>query len=159
MLYWLLGRIRRAPNDKLDSQVASILQTPSETRSRIGRGHHLEATEYNPVGKIEKALEVILQAEPLFTKVCKETHLKTRFLKTRPCCSIRTWERYILNEQEAALLVTQKNTDCTQLMLTTFVPENSQQSHNIQVNRLITWPSQKYHYVTKQLSCENRYTR
>ncbi|MDW1902274.1 acyl-CoA dehydrogenase, partial [Vibrio sp. Vb1337] len=32
------GRVRKAPSDKLDSKVARILQTPSATRSRIGRG-------------------------------------------------------------------------------------------------------------------------
>ncbi|WP_139685965.1 acyl-CoA dehydrogenase FadE [Vibrio tasmaniensis] len=97
------GRIRRAPNDKLDSQVAHILQTPSETRSRIGRGQYLEATEYNPVGKIEKALEVILQAEPLFDKVCKETHQKRAFLRLDLVAQLGL-EKGILTEKEAALL-------------------------------------------------------
>ncbi|MGL4830674.1 MAG: acyl-CoA dehydrogenase FadE, partial [Vibrio sp.] len=31
------GRVRKAPSDKLDSKLAQILQTPSATRSRIGR--------------------------------------------------------------------------------------------------------------------------
>ncbi|MEZ9794421.1 acyl-CoA dehydrogenase FadE, partial [Vibrio splendidus] len=97
------GRIRRAPNDKLDSQVAHILQTPSETRSRIGRGQYLEATEYNPVGKIEKALEVILQAEPLFDKVCKETHQKRAFLRLDLVAQLGL-EKGILTQEEADLL-------------------------------------------------------
>ncbi|MEZ9268417.1 acyl-CoA dehydrogenase FadE, partial [Vibrio splendidus] len=98
------GRIRRAPNDKLDSQVAHILQTPSETRSRIGRGQYLEATEYNPVGKIEKALEVILQAEPLFNKVCKETHQKRAFLRLDLVAQLGL-EKGILTQEEANLLI------------------------------------------------------
>ncbi len=65
------GHVRKAPSDKLDSQVARILQTPSETRSRIGRNQYMAATQFNPAGRIEQALEVILQAEPLFDKVCK----------------------------------------------------------------------------------------
>ncbi|MCY9828379.1 acyl-CoA dehydrogenase FadE [Vibrio chagasii] len=97
------GRIRRAPNDKLDSQVAHILQTPSETRSRIGRGQYLADTQYNAVGKIEKALEVILQAEPLFNKVCKETHQKRAFLRLDLVAQLGL-EKGILTEQEAALL-------------------------------------------------------
>ena len=48
------GRIRRAPSDKLDSQVAQIIQTPSATRSRLGRGQFLAPTEHNAVGKIER---------------------------------------------------------------------------------------------------------
>lgn len=97
------GRIRRAPNDKLDSQVAHILQTPSATRSRIGRGQYLADTQYNAVGKIEKALEVILQAEPLFDKVCKETHQKRAFLRLDLVAQLGL-EKGILTEQEAALL-------------------------------------------------------
>ena len=97
------GRIRRAPNDKLDSQVAHILQTPSATRSRIGRGQYLADTQYNAVGKIEKALEVILQAEPLFDKVCKETHQKRAFLRLDLVAQLGL-EKGILTEKEAALL-------------------------------------------------------
>ncbi|MCG9553420.1 acyl-CoA dehydrogenase FadE [Vibrio sp. Isolate31] len=97
------GRIRRAPNDKLDSQVAHILQTPSATRSRIGRGQYLADTQYNAVGKIEKALEVILQAEPLFDKVCKETHQKRAFLRLDLVAQLGL-EKGILTEKEAVLL-------------------------------------------------------
>lgn len=97
------GRIRRAPNDKLDSKVAHILQTPSATRSRIGRGQYLADTQYNAVGKIEKALEVILQAEPLFDKVCKETHQKRAFLRLDLVAQLGL-EKGILTEKEAALL-------------------------------------------------------
>lgn len=60
-----LGKVRKAPSDKLDNQVAQILQTPSETRSRIGRNQYLEASEFNPAGKIELALQTILRAEPI----------------------------------------------------------------------------------------------
>lgn len=97
------GRIRRAPNDKLDSQVAHILQTPSATRSRIGRGQYLADTQYNAVGKIEKALEVILQAEPLFNKVCKETYQKRAFIRLDLVAQLGL-EKGILTEKEAALL-------------------------------------------------------
>ncbi|KZX62732.1 acyl-CoA dehydrogenase [Vibrio sp. HI00D65] len=97
------GRIRRAPNDKLDSQVAHILQTPSATRSRIGRGQYLADTQYNAVGKIEKALEVILQAEPLFDKVCKETYQKRAFIRLDLVAQLGL-EKGILTEKEAALL-------------------------------------------------------
>ncbi|MCL4119702.1 UNVERIFIED_CONTAM: hypothetical protein GTU68_003434 [Idotea baltica] len=116
------GRIRRAPNDKLDSQVASILQTPSETRSRIGRGQYLEATEYNPVGKIEKALEVILQAEPLFDKVCKETHQKRAFLRLDLVAQLGL-EKGILNDKEAALLVSAEEHRLYTINVDDFAPE------------------------------------
>ncbi|MFA0570068.1 acyl-CoA dehydrogenase FadE [Vibrio gallaecicus] len=99
------GRVRRAPSDKLDSQVAHIIQTPSATRSRIGRGQYLEPTKHNAVGKIEQALEIILKAEPLFDRVCKETHKKRPFLRLDLIADIGL-EKGILNAQEAELLKT-----------------------------------------------------
>lgn len=116
------GRIRRAPNDKLDSQVAHILQTPSETRSRIGRGQYLEATEYNPVGKIEKALEVILQAEPLFNKVCKETHQKRAFLRLDLVAQLGL-EKGILTQEEATLLISAEEHRLYTINVDDFSPE------------------------------------
>ncbi|OMO32232.1 acyl-CoA dehydrogenase [Vibrio sp. 10N.222.47.A9] len=116
------GRIRRAPNDKLDSQVAHILQTPSETRSRIGRGQYLEATEYNPVGKIEKALEVILQAEPLFNKVCKETHQKSAFLRLDLVAQLGL-EKGILTQEEANLLISAEEHRLYTINVDDFSPE------------------------------------
>ena len=97
------GRVRKAPNDKLDSKVARILQTPSATRSRIGRGQYLEPTEHNPAGKIELALSVILQAEPVFDKVCKAQGKRRPFL----CLDILAEEglvQGIITEEEAELL-------------------------------------------------------
>ncbi|MEC7306451.1 acyl-CoA dehydrogenase FadE [Vibrio crassostreae] len=116
------GRIRRAPNDKLDSKVAHILQTPSETRSRIGRGQYLEATEYNPVGKIEKALEVILQAEPLFDKVCKETHQKRAFLQLDLVAQLGL-EKGILTQEEANLLISAEEHRLYTINVDDFSPE------------------------------------
>ncbi|ANP75859.1 MULTISPECIES: acyl-CoA dehydrogenase FadE [unclassified Vibrio] len=116
------GRIRRAPNDKLDSKVAHILQTPSETRSRIGRGQYLEATEYNPVGKIEKALEVILQAEPLFDKVCKETHQKRAFLRLDLVAQLGL-EKGILTQEEAVLLISAEEHRLYTINVDDFSPE------------------------------------
>ncbi|OEF87416.1 acyl-CoA dehydrogenase FadE [Vibrio splendidus] len=116
------GRIRRAPNDKLDSKVAHILQTPSETRSRIGRGQYLEATEYNPVGKIEKALEVILQAEPLFDKVCKETHQKRAFLRLDLVAQLGL-EKGILTQDEAKLLISAEEHRLYTINVDDFSPE------------------------------------
>ncbi|HDZ3713430.1 TPA: acyl-CoA dehydrogenase FadE [Vibrio vulnificus] len=75
------GRVRKAPSDKIDSQVARILQTPSATRSRIGRNQYLQPTEHNAAGKIELALSVILQAEPVFDKVCKAQGKRRPFLR------------------------------------------------------------------------------
>lgn len=97
------GRVRSAPNDRLDSQVAQILQTPSASRSRLGRGQYLEPTENNPVGRIELALKVILEAEPVFTKVCKAINERKPFLRLDLIAEIGL-ERGLISEQEASLL-------------------------------------------------------
>ncbi|OEF09166.1 acyl-CoA dehydrogenase FadE [Vibrio genomosp. F10] len=97
------GRVRRAPSDKLDSKVAKIIQTPSETRSRIGRNQYLEDTPFNPVGRIEKALEIILQAEPIFDKVCKGLEQRKAFLALDKIAEIGL-ENNLIDDAEAAIL-------------------------------------------------------
>ncbi|MCG3722721.1 acyl-CoA dehydrogenase FadE [Vibrio cincinnatiensis] len=97
------GRVRKAPNDKLDSQVAQIIQTPSATRTRLGRHQYLAATEHNPVGKIEQALDVILQAEPIFTKLCQTLGQRYPFTHLDERAKLGL-EKKILTEQEAQLL-------------------------------------------------------
>ena len=97
------GRVRKAPSDKLDSQVARILQTPSETRSRIGRNQYFTASEFNPAGKIEQALNVILEAEPVFDKVCKAIGERRPFLRLDLIAEIGL-EKGLIDNNEASLL-------------------------------------------------------
>lgn len=97
------GRVRRAPNDKLDSKVAQILQTPSATRARLGRHQYFEASEFNPAGKIEQALTVILEAEPVFKKVCKALNERKPFLRLDLIADIGL-EKGIIDTKEAELL-------------------------------------------------------
>ncbi len=66
------GRHYLAPSDKLDHKVAKILQTPSATRSRIGRGQYLEPTAHNPVGLLDEALLDVMAAHPIHQKICKQ---------------------------------------------------------------------------------------
>ncbi len=105
-LRWLimpLGRVRKAPNDRLDSQLAQILQTPSATRSRIGRGQYLEPSEHNTVGKIEHALAVILEAEVVFNKVCHALDERKPFLRLDLIAQLGL-EHQVIDANEAALL-------------------------------------------------------
>jgi acyl-CoA dehydrogenase len=97
------GRVRKAPSDKLDSKVARILQTPSATRSRIGRGQYLAPTEHNPAGKVELALSVILQAEPVFDKVCKAQGKRRPFLRLDMIAE-EGLAQGIISQEEAELL-------------------------------------------------------
>lgn len=76
-----LGRDMKRPSDKLDNQVARLLQTPSETRSRLAQGQYLTREEGNPFGLLEQALDDVLSAEPLFEKVCKADGIKRPFMQ------------------------------------------------------------------------------
>ncbi|ENM5912415.1 acyl-CoA dehydrogenase FadE [Vibrio mimicus] len=103
LIIMTFGRVRKAPSDKLDSKLAEILQTPSATRSRIGRNQYLTPSDHNPAGKVEQALTVILQAEPLFDKVCKALNQRRPFTGLDEVAKLGL-EAKVLTIQEAALL-------------------------------------------------------
>lgn len=71
--------MQKLPSDKLDSKVAQIIQQPSETRDRIGKGQFLTPSEHNPHGLMEEALLDILAAEPLFERICRLYEKKFSF--------------------------------------------------------------------------------
>ncbi len=122
MLIMPFGRVRKAPSDKLDSKVARILQTPSATRSRIGRGQYLEPTENNPAGKIELALSVILQAEPVFDKICEAQGKRRPFL----CLDMiaeEGLEQGIITQKEAELLKKAEQHRLDTINVDDFAPE------------------------------------
>ncbi|WP_099607575.1 acyl-CoA dehydrogenase FadE [Vibrio coralliilyticus] len=97
------GRVRKAPSDKIDSQVAQILQTPSATRDRLGRNQYFQASEFNAAGKIEEALHIILEAEPVFKKVCKAINERRPFLRLDLIADIGL-EKGIIDSADAQLL-------------------------------------------------------
>ncbi|MGL6605651.1 acyl-CoA dehydrogenase FadE [Aeromonas hydrophila] len=98
-----LGRDLKRPSDKLDSQVARLLQTPSETRSRLAQGQYLTREEGNPFGLLEQALDDVLSAEPLFEKVCKADGIKRPFMQLDKVAEIGLAQG-VLNQTEADLL-------------------------------------------------------
>lgn len=75
------GRNLRKPSDTTEHQVARIMMTPCEARSRLG--HHLYLTEEpnNLLGMLEKAFADILAAEPLFDKVAHAANRKLPFYR------------------------------------------------------------------------------
>lgn len=74
-----LGTWLTKPSDAIEHSVAQILQTPSETRTRLGQGQYLNDDGHNVLGKLESALENILLAEPIFDKVCQALGKKLPF--------------------------------------------------------------------------------
>ncbi|WP_027253778.1 acyl-CoA dehydrogenase FadE [Photobacterium halotolerans] len=97
------GLSRVQPSDKLDHKLAVMLQTPCETRDRLGRGQFLEAIETNPAGMMEEALKDILAAEPLYDRVCQAAGKKLPFMQLDQVADTGLALKAI-NEDEAELL-------------------------------------------------------
>jgi acyl-CoA dehydrogenase len=74
-----LGCHLTKPSDKTDHKVARILQTPSETRDRLGQGQYLTRESSNVLGQLEQTLDDILASEPIFDKVCQALNSKLPF--------------------------------------------------------------------------------
>lgn len=103
LMVFPLGRRYAAPSDALDHKLAILLQVPSATRSRIGRGQYLTPSEHNPAGLLEAALRDIIAAETIHQRVCKE--LK----RSLPFTRLDELAQQLLNEgkitaDEAAIL-------------------------------------------------------
>lgn len=97
------GRRHKKPSDKLEHKVALLLQSPNSARTRLGHGQFLTPTANNAVGKMEETLKDILNAEPVFDRVCKAANSKLPFTQLEKVAE-KGLELGVINEQEAALL-------------------------------------------------------
>ncbi|MBA5238244.1 acyl-CoA dehydrogenase [Pectobacterium aroidearum] len=98
-----LGLRCPAPSDRLDHEVAKILQTPSETRNRLGRGQYLVASEHNPVGLLEEALLDIIAAEPIYQRLAKASNKPLPFMRLDQLAEQALVEGQITAEEAAIL--------------------------------------------------------
>ncbi len=97
------GRYSRGPSDRLDHKLAQILQSPSETRSRLGRGQYLTATENNPAGLAEQALADIIAAEAVIDNVSPKMKKKPQFVRLDTLAAEGLDEGWLTEEQAAIL--------------------------------------------------------
>lgn len=74
------GRPLKRPRDVLDHKVAKIMQTPCESRDRLGKGQFWTNSEHNAVGIQEQTLLDIIASEPLHDKVCKASGKRLPFM-------------------------------------------------------------------------------
>ncbi|MCU7963468.1 acyl-CoA dehydrogenase FadE [Shewanella sp. SW32] len=74
------GRPLKRPSDVLDHKVAKIMQTPCESRDRLGKGQFWTNSEHNAVGIQEQTLLDIIASEPLHDKVCKASGKRLPFM-------------------------------------------------------------------------------
>ncbi|MDX7986748.1 acyl-CoA dehydrogenase [Xenorhabdus sp. 12] len=98
-----LGRVHTAPSDRLDHKLAQILQTPSATRSRIGRGQYLTPSEHNPHGLLEEALLDILAAEPIHARLSREAGKNLSFTRLDKLAEKALAENKITQEEANVL--------------------------------------------------------
>lgn len=98
-----LGRRCRAPSDRLDHQLARILQVPSATRTRLGRGQYLMPGENNPAGQLEEALTDVIAAEAIHDRLNKKAQKPLSFTRLDKLAQKGLLEKW-LTEEEAAVL-------------------------------------------------------
>ncbi|MBE1301227.1 MAG: acyl-CoA dehydrogenase [Alteromonadaceae bacterium] len=97
------GRKHKKPSDKLDHKIAQILQTPSQTRTRLGHGQFVTRVGDNQLGLLEQTLKDIITVEPIFDRVCSKLGEKLPFTQLNKVAD-KGLEAGVVNEQEAELL-------------------------------------------------------
>ena len=69
LAWWRLNPIGTPPSDRLGHQVAQILQKPGQQRDRLTAGIYIPTDPEQALGRIEHALELVHQAEPIARKI------------------------------------------------------------------------------------------
>ncbi|ACS84730.1 acyl-CoA dehydrogenase FadE [Musicola paradisiaca] len=75
------GAVNPPPSDALDHQLARLLQTPSVSRSRLGRGLYLKSGARHAAAQIEHALQDVLAAEPIHQRLCQAAGRSLPFMQ------------------------------------------------------------------------------
>jgi acyl-CoA dehydrogenase len=117
-----LGRVHTAPSDRLDHQLAKIIQQPSATRSRLGRGQYLTPSEHNPVGLLEAALADVIAAEPIHDRLCKAAGKNLPFTRLDRLAQ-RALEEGKINADEAKILVKAEESRLRSINVDDFEPD------------------------------------
>lgn len=102
--------------------MAKILQVPSATRSRIGRGQYLAPTPHNPVGLLEEALLDVMAADPIHQKICKQLGKNLPFTRLDELAK-QALTGGIINNDEAALLVKAEESRLRSINVDDFDPD------------------------------------
>ena len=97
------GRRCKRPDDKLEHQIATILQTPGTVRTRLGDGQYLTREEGSLFGDLEQTLDDVLAAEPVFDKICKARKARFPFTGLDKLADAALSDG-IIDEEEAELL-------------------------------------------------------
>ncbi len=97
------GKKYKQPSDELEHQVAKILQTPCESRTRLGEGQFLPQSNDSLMGDLELTLKDILAAEPIYNKVNKAAKEYLPFTQLDKVAA-KGQELGVIDENEAKVL-------------------------------------------------------
>ena len=97
------GRRIDKPSDKLEHEIAMILQTPTTARSRLGDGQYLTREKGNLFGDLEQTLDDVIAAQPVFDKICEHKKAKLPFTRL-DILADEGLKDGVINEEEAELL-------------------------------------------------------
>ncbi len=122
LLQELLGVTRRRQRRRLDHQLAKILQVPSATRSRLGRGQYLTPSEHNPIGLLEAALADVMAAEPIHERLCKAAGKNLPFTRLDRLAE-RALEEGKISADEAKILVKAEESRLRSINVDDFAPD------------------------------------
>ncbi len=131
-----LGMPHSTPTeDSLDQKCAQLLQTPNETRDRIGQGQFLEPIKGCPMGLLESALRDILQAEPIFDRINQQREKPHPFMNLDQLAQEalqRTW----ITTEEAQILIRAEHCRLQSIKVDDFDPNALAQAsqHNPNIN-------------------------
>jgi acyl-CoA dehydrogenase len=98
------GIVNDKPSDKIEHQIAHILQKPGSARDRLGDGQYLSRVEGSLFGDLEQTLENIVKAEPIFDKICASLGKKLQMTQLDQLAE-QALAANIINKEEAELLI------------------------------------------------------
>lgn len=116
------GKHCPAPSDKLDHKLAKMLQLPSATRTRLGRGQYLTPSEHNPAGQLEQALQDVMAAEVIHDRLCQQQKKHFSFTQLDALAQRALKEGWI-DESEAKVLTRAEASRLKAINVDDFAPE------------------------------------
>jgi len=99
-----MGALYRGPDDQLDRQVAERLLSPGESRDRLTREVYI-GDRQQQTGRLERALELTLLAEPIEKKIKKSLGKKAMILTDMQVLVAEALADSIITEEEAGALL------------------------------------------------------
>jgi acyl-CoA dehydrogenase len=116
------GRTLRKPSDIVEHKVSRIMQTPSESRSRLAHHMYLKNEPLNLLGRMEQVLLDVLAAEPVFDKVSKASGKRLPFYRLDEVATLGL-ELGVITATEAEVLRTAETGRLFAINVDDFEPE------------------------------------